>query len=180
MLRPRVPIPVISPPPCRRSQLQPRYRRHSERRAAHSETDAAVAAKADAARAAGLVPIICIGETAAQRAAGETLAVVAGQLAGSLPADIQPAQCVVAYEPVWAIGSGATPTRTRSPWCTIVCGSGWWNGSVRRRGDSAALRRIGEAGQCRRDRADRPCRRAAGRRCEPCGRRFWAICVACA
>jgi triosephosphate isomerase len=83
---------------------------HSERRAAHHETDADVAAKAKAARAAGLVPIVCIGESQAQRERGETLDVVARQLAGSLPDGIEPAQCVVAYEPIWAIGSGATPT----------------------------------------------------------------------
>jgi triosephosphate isomerase len=83
---------------------------HSERRAAHHETDALVAGKAGAASAAGLIPIICLGESAAQRASGATLGVVEGQLAGSLPADVVPARCVVAYEPIWAIGSGAIPT----------------------------------------------------------------------
>ena len=83
---------------------------HSERRAAHHESDAAVADKAGAAQAAGLIPIVCLGETAAQRRAGETLAVVARQLAGSLPAALDLEGCVVAYEPVWAIGSGATPS----------------------------------------------------------------------
>ena len=83
---------------------------HSERRAAYHETDAIVAAKATAAAAAGLHPIICLGESAEQRQRGETLAVVAGQLAGSLPADPPPARMVVAYEPLWAIGSGAIPT----------------------------------------------------------------------
>jgi len=83
---------------------------HSERRAAYHETDAIVAAKAAAAAAAGLHPIICLGESAEQRRRGETLAVVADQLAGSLPVDATPARCVVAYEPLWAIGSGAIPT----------------------------------------------------------------------
>jgi triosephosphate isomerase (TIM) len=79
---------------------------HSERRHYHGETDAAVRAKAEAAQRAGLLPIICVGETRGQRDAGETMAVIAGQLDGSLP-DV--ADFAVAYEPVWAIGSGQTP-----------------------------------------------------------------------
>ena len=79
---------------------------HSERRAGHNETDAIVMAKAEAALRAGLTPIVCVGETRAEREAGEALAVVSGQVRGSLP----DGPAVVAYEPIWAIGTGLTPT----------------------------------------------------------------------
>jgi len=83
---------------------------HSERRTIHRETDAEVRAKALAAWRAGLTAIVCIGETKAEREAGQTLDVLGRQLDGSLPDGATGVNLVVAYEPVWAIGSGLTPT----------------------------------------------------------------------
>ena len=83
---------------------------HSERRADHGETDALICSKTQAAIAEGLVAIVCVGETEAQRDAGRTLAVVGEQLKGSVPADAPMAQLVIAYEPIWAIGTGKTAT----------------------------------------------------------------------
>ena len=83
---------------------------HSERRALHAETDALVRAKAEAAIAAGLTTIICVGETEQQRDAGATLDVIGAQLLNSLPLVSNSVNTVIAYEPVWAIGTGRTPT----------------------------------------------------------------------
>lgn len=83
---------------------------HSERRATYGETDAQIHAKTNAAWAANLTAIVCIGETLDEREANKTLDIVGDQLAKSVPDGATPANLVIAYEPVWAIGTGKTPT----------------------------------------------------------------------
>src|SRR3546814_13073599 len=83
---------------------------HSERRTDHGEASETVRAKAEAARRAGLTAIICVGHTAEQRDNGETLSVVGPQLASSIPGGEPGQDTVLAYAPVWAIGTGSTPT----------------------------------------------------------------------
>jgi triosephosphate isomerase len=83
---------------------------HSERRAGYGESDATVAAKVEGALRAGLEPIVCVGETLAEREGGRTLDVVTAQVRGSLPQSLAGKEFAVAYEPVWAIGTGLTPT----------------------------------------------------------------------
>ncbi len=83
---------------------------HSERRQGHNETDSQVRAKVKAAVRAGLIPIICVGETAGEQTRGRTVARISRQLNGSLPEVLGEARFVIAYEPIWAIGTGLVPT----------------------------------------------------------------------
>jgi triosephosphate isomerase (TIM) len=107
---------------------------HSERRAGHSETDAMVAAKVGAALRAGLMPIVCVGETLEEREAGWALGVVTGQVEDSLPDSLAKRPFAVAYEPVWAIGSGQTPSIAQIEEV---------HGAIR----GVLIRRFGEAGE---------------------------------
>ncbi|MFN3400928.1 MAG: triose-phosphate isomerase, partial [Ferrovibrio sp.] len=106
---------------------------HSERRTDHGETDARVSAQSEAAIRAGLTPIICVGESLAERDAGRVIEVVGGQIAGSIPPSAKAEAIVIAYEPVWAIGTGrvASPDQIAEVHAFIR---------------SALIQRFGEAG----------------------------------
>ena len=125
---------------------------HSERRQNHGERDADVAAKAEAAWRAGLTAIICIGETEEQRSAGNAHDICEQQIDGSVPVAATAANTAIAYEPVWAIGTGRTPTADEIARMHghIRAMPGAAAGSGRCR-DAHSLWRLGEAGQCRRN-----------------------------
>ena len=110
---------------------------HSERRAGHGEGDEAVAAKAAAAHAAGLTAVVCVGESAGERDAGRALAAIGRQVERSLPGSAVPDNTAIAYEPVWAIGSGRTPGLTDIAAAHEEVRAGW---ERRFSGGGAALR----------------------------------------
>ena len=144
---------------------------HSERRHGLGETSGIVCAKAEAAIGAGLVPIVCVGETLEQREAGQAEATVAGQIARSVPDG--DGRIVLAYEPVWAIGTG----RTASTADIAAMHAGIRARLAERRGGRRChphpVWRFGQAGQRRRNSGPRQCRRRAGRRRQPgCAGRF--------
>ena len=111
---------------------------HSERRSDHEETDKQVKAKVEAAHRAGLTAIMCVGESLKQRKSGDTLKVVGKQLRSSLPDGCTPDNLVVAYEPVWAIGSGLTPSVAQVAEVHLALRKAL----VRRFGDAGAQMRI--------------------------------------
>ena len=167
--------PVRSPPRSwRRSECRYVIIGHSERRSLHGETDEQVAAKVAAALAHGLIPVICVGETAEDREAHGPSAVPVAQLRAALAGGRRPVPTVVvAYEPVWAIGSGqpATPEQAEQVAAALRGVLVEALGQDRRRGHSDPLRRFGQVRQHRRLHARAEPRRRLGRRGEPRHRR---------
>ena len=143
---------------------------HSERRQLHGETDAVIAAKATAAWRAGLIAIICIGETLAEREAGQAEAVCKKQLSGSVPSGATIANTAIAYEPVWAIGTGKTPTSAEiaamHAHIRACLGSEPAN----------SLRRVSETVQREGNSGASECRRGTCWGCQPQGFRFHYNC----
>ena len=154
---------------------------HSERRADHGESDALVRQKAEAAWRAGLTAIVCIGETQQQRDHGHTLDICGRQLQGSLPDAGTAGNLVVAYEPIWAIGTGLTPTVAdveqihRFIRDTLIAR---FNRDGNQHTDS--LRRLGKTVECGRIDGHRQCQWRAGWRRQPEGDRFSCDCRAVA
>ena len=146
---------------------------HSERRGAYRETDPTVRAKAEAAIAAGLTPIVCVGEPEDDRLLGRAEEVVAAQVAASLPAGFGAAGGVVAYEPVWAIGTGRTPTEADIAAMHAMIRARLVAAFPARGGHAAhPVWRVGEAGQRRRHPGPAQCGRGAGGRGVPGGGGF--------
>ncbi len=148
---------------------------HSERREHHDEDDALVNAKARKAVAAGIVPIVCVGEGLEVRQAGEQVAYTVGQIDGSLAGftDEQVADLVIAYEPVWAIGTGevATPEDAQEVCAAIRARVAEVHGRRHCGCHQNPVRRLGQGSERRRHHAAARCRRLSGRRCKPAGGR---------
>ncbi len=142
---------------------------HSERRTYHHETDELVRAKAEAGLKAGLTPIVCVGETKAEREAGQQAAVVIRQLRGSLPQGATSENVVIAYEPRWAIGTGVTPTprghRRRAQRNSGAARRDWR--AVMRQKSRVLYGGSVNPSNCHGAFEPRQCRRRAGRRFEP-------------
>ena len=144
---------------------------HSERRAGHGEADETVAGKAAAAHAAGLAAIVCVGESAVDRDDGRALAVIGRQVERSLPDGSTTDNTAIAYEPVWAIGTGRTPAPADIEAAHAEVRAGWETTIFRERcGAPRAIWRLRHGAERGGDHGRAGCRRCAGRRCQSlCG-----------